>query len=393
MKSTFAPRAVKAKDTGMKIGILTFHVAHNYGAVLQTYALQKYLSKKGHEVEVIDYRPKSLLNPYQPWLSVSLKGLSLIRKIKRIAGLAVLASLKCLRRKGFNRFIENRMVLSNKVGKSTFPNAYDAYILGSDQIWNPQITKKDFTYTGVFARKPGALRIAYAASAGLGEDLICSSEEAMNAIKEFDAVSVRESTLKNKLKEKIHKEITVALDPTLLVDENVFTKLAVKPRTKSKYVLVYKMLPSEALNEIAQRIAKNNSITLTEISPTVSLWELFNSAHYKMFEAPEEFLGWFQNAACVVTTSFHGVTFAIIFRISFYFVSSGNPAENRITSLLEQLGLSNRIISGGRLPDFTAINYSASLNGAASVEERLAILRQESRDFLDNALSCKNTSR
>lgn len=138
--------------------------------------------------------------------------------------------------------------------------------------------------------------------------------------------------------------------------------------------------PSEKLFSVAKKFAKEHQVALYEVKPYVYLKSLFFPESNKMFESPEKFLGWFKNAEFVVTTSFHGVAFSLVFQKSFYFISSDNPAENRIKSLLEQLGLTDRIISGDTIPVFNHIDYS-------TVESKLNNLRKESNDFLMNALS------
>ncbi len=113
---------------------------------------------------------------------------------------------------------------------------------------------------------------------------------------------------------------------------------------------------------------------------------MFNPSKYKQFSTPEEFLGYIQNAECIVTTSFHGVAFSIVFRKPFYFISTGNKAENRITSLLEQLGLSDRIIPETQIPEFKPIDYKSPQPDGTSIEQKLHAMREFSQNWLKNAL-------
>ena len=361
----------------MKIGILTFYSCHNYGAILQTYALQEHLKSKGFKVYIIPYNPPEVIGQYYDIGWISSTGLSFSRRIKRMLGniyrMIIVFPLKLMRGKWFNRFIHSNFNVCSDYKNFDF----SCCVIGSDQIWNKNITKDDYFY---FEYLPNVNRISYAASAGNGEDLLLNDSRAIDAINSLDAISVRENSLKAKLEKHIDKDINLVLDPTLLVSAEVFDKIAVEPKFKDKYVLIYRMLPSEKLFSVAKKFAKEHQVALYEVKPYVSLKSLFFPESNKMFESPEKFLGWFKNAEFVVTTSFHGVAFSLVFQKSFYFISSDNPAENRIKSLLEQLGLTDRIISGDTIPVFNHIDYS-------TVESKLNNLRKESNDFLMNALS------
>jgi len=149
----------------MKIGILTFHSAHNYGAVLQAFALQKVLEELKHTVEFIDYRPSFLIQ--QAVLPV-LNGRSPKLKAKLIAEGLVSYKWRVKRRLGFENFISSKLHLSQeKYGDKPFLSNmnYDTFIMGSDQVWNIKLTKGfDKVYWGDFDTKKGAKRISYAAS-------------------------------------------------------------------------------------------------------------------------------------------------------------------------------------------------------------------------------------
>ena len=150
----------------MKIGLLTFHCAHNYGAVLQCYALQETLISMGHEVEVINYRPKYLIASYKRFELHRFISLNLINSLKNSIKEALLAGRRFRRYKAFEEFITNRLNLSERVNANNIPSKYDIYIIGSDQIWNPKITKGfDSVYWGQFKFPKERRRyIAYAAS-------------------------------------------------------------------------------------------------------------------------------------------------------------------------------------------------------------------------------------
>ena len=224
----------------MKIGILTFHNAINYGAVLQCYALKEFLSQRGHDVQVIDYRVP-IIEEYKKMISFPLiseqKGL-----IKRFAFL--LLNLILYRRKQravevFDEYLKLRLNLSKRICSSQeISTEYDLIFFGSDQIWNPRICNGfDPILWGQF-RKDGIKFVAYAAS--LGELSFLSDEQwvyAQNHIGVFDYVSVRENIVRDALCEKTGIPIDCCIDPTLIIDDKVFKSSAIRPNFNN-YVLL-----------------------------------------------------------------------------------------------------------------------------------------------------------
>lgn len=345
----------------MKIGILTFHCAHNYGAVLQAYGLQEYLKSCGHEVEMIDYRPKYLICGYRAFSLPSLCGISLLKKFKRIAywGLTFLwrIPVRVRRRKGFEKFIREKLNLSRDrftEGGRVPVEKCDAIVFGSDQIWSPNHTNGgDAVFLGDFPAPAGTLKIAYAASAGAASATLGENPVFANALKNFNAISVRESNLAESLQPKTDLKIETVLDPTLLVDKSVWEKLAEPPKTQKKYVLVYQVVYNPEADRIAKELAGQIG------AEVISVWSGYTlRGNMLKTETPEQFVGWFKNAACVVSTSFHGTAFGLIFQKPLYYVGNGNATENRPKQILNALGLSDRYIAGtDPTPKFSEINY------------------------------------
>lgn len=373
----------------MKIGILTFHCAHNYGAVLQAYGLQEYLKSCGHEVEIIDYRPKYLTRPYGVFPIPNLKRGTIFRRILRLGAWffrfpkhVMAMSIRRNRRKGFEKFISEKLNLSREqfMENSRVPTEnYDAIVFGSDQIWSPNHTEGgDPIFLGDFLTPAGTLKIAYAASAGASSETLGENSVFANTLKNFDAISVREDNLGNSLQPHTDLKIKTVLDPTLLADKSVWEKLAVPPKTSKKYVLVYQV----SYNPEADRVAKELSEQLD--AEVVSIWAGYGlpSSCNENMESPEQFVGWFKNAACVVSTSFHGTAFGLIFEKPLYYVGNGNAAENRPKQILNALGLSERYIAGtSSTPKFSEIDYSLLRN-----KKLLETLQGHSREFLKKSL-------
>ncbi|MBP3303102.1 MAG: polysaccharide pyruvyl transferase family protein [Opitutales bacterium] len=350
----------------MKIGILTFHCAHNYGAVLQAYGLQEYLKSCGHEVEIIDYRPTYLTNAYEAFPLPDLRKISLLRKCKRLAYWCATLPwrlrafpVRVRRRRGFEKFIGEKLNLSLerfKEGGRVPAEKYDVIFFGSDQIWSPNHTHgADSVFFGDFLSPAGTRKIAYAASAGAASETLGENEFVVNALKNFDAISVRESNLAASLQPHTDLKIETVLDPTLLADKSVWEKLADPPKTQKKYVLVYQV----SYNPEADRIAKELAAQIG--AEVISVWAGYSlRGNMLKTETPEQFVGWFKNAACVVSTSFHGTAFGLIFEKPLYYVGRGSAAENRPKQILGALGLMNRYIAGtDPAPKFETIDYDS----------------------------------
>lgn len=361
----------------MKIGILTFHCAHNYGAVLQCYALQEVLKSLGHDVKVIDYRPSYLVNPYKTLkLVVSRHPLWLLKHtIKEF-----LKYSKVKRRhQAFLRFIEGKLNLSPRCDETFFVSNMDAYIFGSDQIWNPGLTNGfDDIYWGKFPfRKGNKKYITYAAS--LGKESL--TEEEQNFVvenqKNFNAISVRESSLKSLLTPLTDKKVKQVLDPTLLASRTVWDKLHDNVEDGGGYVLVYQVRQDPNTMEIARHIAQQINAKVIILDSFVK-WG--KEIERKFDASPEDFVAYFKHASCVVTTSFHGTAFSVIFNKPFYTLKFGDSTDTRFKSLLHSLHLENRLIDKLDRPSFSDIDYSKS-------NEILNELRRDSLQFLTSNLN------
>ena len=360
----------------MKIGILTFHCAHNYGAILQCYALQEVLKGMGHSVEVIDYRPDYLRIPYDVMSLHRILCRNPFRLAKRFVFETLALPQQILRHKAFDRFINRHLNLSKS---PEIPSYYDVYVMGSDQIWNPKITNGfDDLYFGYFPFPKGSKKyIAYAASMetesldSARKDYICK------ALNNFDAVSVRETHLATLLQPLTDKKISVVLDPTLLAGSSVWNVFLGSKPLERKYVLVYQVREDEAIMRIARHIASQLGAEVVTISayPT---WKRDKCLY--QIESPQAFVNWIKYASCVVTTSFHGTAFSVILNKPFYYVALGF-GDTRSISLLKLVGLEDRMINKVALPSFQEIDYAER-----QVNDRLEKYRNKSQTFLQKGL-------
>ncbi len=329
----------------MKIGILTFHRAENFGAVLQCLALQNYLISKGNEVEVIDYRNPSIEHQYDifnPWCIFQTKSLygGFCVYVKRFFNFRSRLRKKVLYWKFRNKYIQT--------SKSYYSNCkllpYDAIIVGSDQVWNLNLCDGiDNIYFLHFPTLTGTKKISYAASSELNSFALLREhkQEIANLLNAFDDISVRERQLQAELNDFVSKEISICIDPTFLMPRKSYEEIAIKP-VERKYVLVYHLTENSDASKLAETISKEQELSVIEIH--AGFFKTSNKKRHKNSLGPRELLGYIMNADFIITTSFHGMALSLIFAKQF--VVMRTATINRMQNLLSAVGLENRIIDG-----------------------------------------------
>lgn len=358
----------------MKIGILTFHNAHNYGAMLQCYALQQYLISEGYDAEVIDYRPDFYKKQYSENRFIDCLGKNPFRWFNNIYYNYYLHNKRC---HSFEHFHEKYLIMSKERNCQIIPDTYDAYIVGSDQIWNPNLTNGfQKVYFCLFGNKQSNKKyISYAPSMEINN---LSREQIIflkNALKNFNSISVREKSLINLLQPLTNLPITQVCDPTLLVDINVWEPMAKKRLIKDSYIVLYQIRESEIARNLAKKIASQNNASIVELTARID--KKINCKYQTA--SPTEFVNYIANAEYVITTSFHGTALSVIFNKPFYSVSLGDNFDSRSISFLKSLQLEDRIISQQDDIIIKPINYNRA-------NELIKIQREQSRQFLKSAL-------
>ncbi|MBQ8219784.1 MAG: polysaccharide pyruvyl transferase family protein [Bacteroidaceae bacterium] len=364
----------------MKVGILTFHRAHNYGAVLQCYALSKTLQSLGYDVEIIDYYPTYFKEEYSSFSINRFRKLSLVSKLSYIFSFLRNARIKRKHCLVFDKFINDLPLSSCQYTEYSLPpQGYDCIFFGSDQIWNPLLTKgEDKMFSGNF-KVEGTSLIAYAASTNPS---LCTNEYReyfSGIISRFKYISTREKSLCCYLNEIQPSCGRVVLDPVLLLNEEKWTEIAVEPKIKD-YLLIYTVPQSDKVWELANLIAKEKGLEIVEVRPNA------NKVNNKKGKgtilkvvSPNEFLGYFLHASYVVTTSFHGTAFSVKFQKEFVTLSLGGSIDDRAVNLLSSIGLSDRMISHENLySPSTAIDYN-------KVNMKLEIMIKDSINYIDLA--------
>lgn len=329
----------------MKIGILTFHRAENFGAALQVYALQSYLKSNGFQVYVMDYRCKHIELEYHifnPKIMFTRRNVfvTFMKYIKRFLTLK-----DRLQKKNRYRLFRNFFLnLTKEIKGYDDILDFDTYIVGSDQVWSLSITKgiDDFYFLN-FPIKKGAKKIAYAASSEIySYALFYQHRKVISKLLEsFNNISVREETLKTELEQYVSTEISVCIDPTFLLSRSQYCKIAKYPKEK-KYVLVYHMLENQDAVKLAESIAKERGLSIIEIHAEFHINKDRNRHKYNL--GPLEILGYIINADSVITTSFHGIALSIIMHKEFWTVATNGNL--RQCNLLRKFELLDRLVCG-----------------------------------------------
>lgn len=306
----------------MKIGILTFHWATNYGAVLQAYALQEFLKKKGHDVWIIDYIPFT----FKLRASFFIKHPSALFYIKDF----IHKGRKDKKIELFRtKFLRRTIRITSCEELASFSMHFDVIVSGSDQVLNPSFTlmgenKPTSSYYLGFA-KEGALKVGYAVSFGCETYPTEASVYAKQWINNFDRLGVRENTGMSIVKELGYlKDAVLVPDPTLLMGHGLFDSIKLNSPIRQNYRCVY--LLRKKINK-----RDNNEIVIDEGTDSYTM---------------EEWISLIKYAKGLITNSYHGMIMAILNHVPFVvLLESGDDAgmNDRFFSLLGRLGLTDRI--------------------------------------------------
>lgn len=355
----------------MKIGILTQHFLLNYGGIIQNFALQQVLLKLGHEPLTFEHdtcysRTRWFLRSAKHILkSHSLKGLPVYPTYQGRIGNKnfIKFVLKNIRSVTVNDFTPD---LTQKYG-------LDAYIVGSDQVWRPafnlgpRLGNMFLDFAGDDVQK-----LSYAASFGCKEWEYNEEQERRSGLlsKRFDAISVREVSGVELCREHFGMEATLVLDPTLLLNKEDYAKVCDDVPKKQKHIFVYSLVVGEEVLTVAKKLSEATMLPIVVKQA---------GSKVKKEDTIEDWFAEFRDADYVVTDSFHGMVFSIIFNKPFAIVMNPSGGNDRYISLLSQLGLMERIVKDGTLPSDSVIDWQ-------KVNMQLDSLRKTSLEFLKNNL-------
>lgn len=371
----------------MKAAVMTLHASPNYGSCLQTWATQWALGRMGWDSIVIDYcrpnsRPEKLVEGY--FTRPPLSRVSLVWKLPGVRPLVrpLLSGRVKLQGAPFERFRESHLRLSRKYSSweelRDDPPKADAYITGSDQVWN-SVWNGGFEPAMYLEFAPkDKPRIAFSAS--IGRESIDEDERPRmsEALARYDAVSLREASGIEIAKSLGRQDAVQVLDPTLLLTRGDWEAIASVPcGLPTRYLLTYQLGKSDVFYSYAERTA--NQLNL----PIVALCHAPGVRHKGAlnYVSPEvtDFLGLFMNADYVVTDSFHATAFSLNLNIPFTSLQPDRFAT-RISSILELTGMQDRLLSEGE-----DVAVAANLD-FSFVRSTLDQEREKTLDYLKNAL-------
>lgn len=314
----------------MKICTITCQNADNHGARLQCYALVKHLQKQGHTVEVIDYRPdymRGLKMWFWPGLSV-----------KEWAKLFLQASdrRRAVRRHRYFDDFSKKYIPLTRIYNSIDelrenPPCADMYIAGSDQIWNTTFRNgTDPAYYLDFGAKE-IRRESFAASFATEEIVPEALLFVRENLKRFDKITVREQSALAIL-EKLGYHGTLQDDPVFLLSSEEWDAIADGTGKDEKFVLVYDFYADDEIRKMAQSIAAEKMCKIYAICSS----ELSYADKNFVYSGPETFVSLVKHASCVVSNSFHGTVFAMIYQVPFKVLDRPDGLNVRMHDLLER---------------------------------------------------------
>lgn len=378
-----------AQTTMRRVGIVTFHMVNNYGAALQTYALQETLRRSGCDVTVVNYLPRYMMSggewllPFSQQHIYADAGILLI-KMKQLQA----ALFGRSQRQQFEDFRLRQLRITSRAYKSLAclreqPPDCHVLVCGSDQIWNP--TPRfgvDPAYYLAFGAR-ACRRVAFAPSFGGAAVRPDYHEQIGRLLAGLDAISVREDSGTRIVKELAGRHAAWMPDPTVLLEN--YDDLLVKPG-QAGYVFTYCLCTSRAVGRIEALAAR--LFGLSSIAPMGAGAHWIGSGNTVQM-GPREWLGYMQDARVVVTNSFHGTVFSILFRKPFVTVAiQGRKSHlnERLTSFLNRVGLSNRYVGPDSTDDAIVRLLQEPIDWSAA-HARLQTWREEAWAYLRDAVA------
>lgn len=342
----------------MNIGILTFHAPHNFGSMLQAYALQRYLTNQGLNVVILNLRTNRQMRLYKHPLSPVLP-------LRRSVLYDNLLSLfnpvwlyrECRKWNVYEDFLKNNLRLTKRYKnweelKKDIPLLnLDCIITGGDQIWN--LRCKDFDTSYFLTGELGGVRkISYSPSFG-GKLLSSITEKETELIiknlMDYDYISVREDSMQLFLSKHFNKEVEVVVDPTLLLEAQDYDALIdEEPLIKGEYIYYYSPIYRPYAEKLAKMMGESLGLKVVTSFPHV-----FRNDGLVGFQesGPIEFLNLLKNSTFVVGRSFHSVIFSLLYHKNF--IAIDGARDNRMNNILSLLGIPERgMVTEGNYKDF-----------------------------------------
>ena len=371
----------------MKLGLLTFHNAANYGASLQAYALQKFLSDKGYYCEYINYVNASRAHEYSMLWHIwdSLRRRQLKSAVAYILGSPFLT----LRKIRFNKFYKQYLhktekVYHNSTEATSLNESFDRFIVGSDQVWNPTCNGYDCAFLLDFVMEKSK-KISYSPSFGVAAVPKVLEADYRKYLFEFGFLGVREMAGKSIVKELTGREATVNIDPVMLISKEQWMSILPKKKHKERFIFFY----TNCNNQIADFFKTGYHLEGRKqyvLSRYTRPQDFLNPAvRVKYCMSPQEFVWVILNAELVISASFHCIAMAILLNRPFITILTGDKGKDeRIVNLLKMTGLTGRILS-----EKTNRQMIEAPIQWEFVNDLIIKKREQSADYLFNAINSK----
>lgn len=357
----------------MKIDILTFSNVSNFGAVLQAFALQHYLNSLGHEVKHIDFTYKAKQK--------NIHNVEIKAKENQIKIIYTRLNDK-IRRNRFATFCNRYLSYSSTHCKECIPaniDNCDMYIVGSDQVWNTDLNGGNSGFYLDFVTK--GKKVAYAASVGRN---ITDEDKSMlmKYCSAFDTISVRENSLKEYLMHELQIASSVVIDPVFLIDRKEWRIIEKKVITPTKYILCYLMEDTLGIREASVCLAEELGAKILWInggSVKINDKTPFPGKEIKRM-GPQQFMYLIDHSVAVVTNSFHGAAFSLIFGKKLCLIEHSKRNE-RLIQLLDYIKAKEKMVSCDQ--HIRDINFAV----IEESNEKFENIIQSSKEFLQKSLS------
>ena len=353
----------------MRVGIITLPLENNYGGILQNYALQKVLRDMGHQ-------PMTCR-----WIGYTNLGFlksaffSLLRGGRRFP---ITPWVYNRNREGLENFIRQNIDFRFYRNPSKFLQWFKphAMIVGSDQVWRPMYNAHLYSAYLDFVPDKSIKKISYAASFGVGEWEYSEEQtvQCKDLLSRFDSISVREDSGVVLCKEKLDADAKCVLDPTLLLDSEVYKGLCLSEPIQEECILVYMVDYSASIKAAAEKLSKQTGLPIRIMEADKGV---------TASDSVAKWLAAFRDTKYVITDSFHGCVFSIIFNKPFWAIGNKKRGMSRFDSLLGKFVLHDRLVVPS---DIERLDVKYSVNWEI-VNEKREILKDEALSFINKALN------
>lgn len=367
----------------MRICILTLPLHTNYGGLLQAYALQVILKQMGHDVWTEDRKyPISAVRRFVAKMLSPVRGVYYPTKNQNALIAQYTNAFIC-------KYINVTEPVCTKTKEIFQKYHFDAYIVGSDQVWRPLYSCYLPNYFLDFTIGTKVKRIAYAASFGTSEWEFTSKQtgQCTPLLQKFDAVSVREDSGVFLCKKYFDIDAVHLLDPTMLLNKEDYIRLIEAEKTPpfENRLLTYILDSSGEKNEIIQKVSKALKHDLIVVMPEHLFYQVGSKKIDKcIFPPVVNWLRGFMDAEYVVTDSFHGMVFSIIFNKPFIVIANENRGLDRFTSCLKKFNLEKHLVYS--LNDVTEELIHSSIDYKL-VNKIMIAEKEKAMSFLINSLN------